>query len=222
MVGREAFIMKNIKAVLFDFDGVLGRTMEDNYRAWVHAFSTRGLPFEREPYFLIEGFNSRRVAEHFLGDSAVDDGLIDELIGLKETHYAENATFSLYDGVEDLIRRLKACGLKLALVSGASSKRLEASVKGGFLSFFDAVITGDRVINCKPHPEPYLTAAKALVCAPAECAAVENAPMGIKSAKGAGMYCVAITSTLPEDALALADRTFTSITELKSFFCDDA
>lgn len=214
--------MKKIKAVLFDFDGVLGRTMEDNYRAWVHAFSTHGLPFEREPYFLIEGFNSRRVAEHFLGDSAETNGLVDELIGLKEAHYAENATFSLYDGVDDLIRRLKARGLKLALVSGASSKRLEASVKGGLLSFFDAVITGDRVKNCKPHPEPYLTAAKALGCAPSECAAVENAPMGIRSAKGAGMYCVAITSTLPEDALALADRTFTSITELKSLFCDDA
>ena len=46
--------------------------------------------------------------------------------------------------------------------------------------------------------------------------------MGIRSAKGAGMYCVAIASTLPEDALALADRIFTSILELKGFFCDDA
>ncbi|MBI5453082.1 MAG: HAD family phosphatase [Deltaproteobacteria bacterium] len=214
--------MNDIKAVLFDFDGVLGRTMEDNYRAWVHAFSAHGLPFEREPYFLIEGFNSRRVAEHFLGDSAGRRGLIEELIDLKETHYAENASFSLYDGVEELVNELKAGGVKLALVSGASSKRLEASVKGAFLSLFDAVITGDRVKNCKPHPEPYLTAAKALSCAPSECVAVENAPMGIMSAKAAGMRCVAITSTLPQDALLLADRTFTSIKELKRFFCDDA
>ncbi|MBI2414193.1 MAG: HAD family phosphatase [Deltaproteobacteria bacterium] len=221
MDGWKAFSMTDIKAVLFDFDGVLGRTMEDNYRAWVHAFSAHGLPFEREPYFLIEGFNSRRVAEYFLGDPAGRNGLIEELIDLKETHYAENASFSLYDGVEELINGLKARGIKLGLVSGASSKRLEASI-GGFLGYFDAVVTGDRVRNCKPHPEPYLTAAKALSCAPSECVAVENAPMGITSAKGAGMRCVAITSTLPERALIHADRTFTSIMELKRFFCDDA
>lgn len=202
------------KTVLFDFDGVIGKTMNDNYLAWEFAFQTYGLGIEKEAYFLIEGFNAKKVAEHFLADKAVP-GFIDELVKLKEDYYLEHCVFKFYDGVEVVVKGLKDKGYCLGLVSGANSKRLKRSVGEGFLKFFDVIVTGDRVNNCKPHPEPYLSAAAFLSCAPEECAVVENAPMGIESAKAAGMYCIAISSTLDKRHLSRADLVIDSFMDLK-------
>ncbi|MFQ5736964.1 MAG: HAD family hydrolase [Thermodesulfobacteriota bacterium] len=199
--------------VLFDFDGVLGRTMEDNYRAWAHAFSSRGIRFVKEDYFLIEGFSARRVAEHFAG-GAREGHLIESLVSLKEEFYRNNCVFSLYEGVEEIVDGLRGKGYRLGLVSGANFARLSRSVGKAFLDSFDTVVTADRVDRCKPHPEPYLKAASALGFAPAECVVVENAPMGIEAAKSAGMRCIAISSTLDSRYLGEADMVIGAFSEL--------
>lgn len=93
----------------------------------------------------------------------------------------------------------------LGFVSGASYVRLARSLSQEFFKNLDVIITGDKVDNCKPHPEPYLNAAKALSISPTECIVVENAPMGIESAKRAGMFCIAICSTLEKNYLQKAD-----------------
>jgi len=67
------------------------------------------------------------------------------------------------------------------------------------------VVTGDSVKKGKPHPEPYLKAASVLGLRPKQCLVVENAPFGIASAKKAGMFCIAITTSLPRDYLKQAD-----------------
>jgi beta-phosphoglucomutase len=79
----------------------------------------------------------------------------------------------------------------------------------------DVIITGDKVYNCKPHPEPYLNAAKALSVGPLECVVVENAPVGIESAKSAGMYCIAICSTLERRYLEKADMIIDKFADLE-------
>ena len=58
--------MKKYKAVFFDFDGVIGKTMEDNYRAWKYAFSRYNIPVNKTEYFLLEGMSVKKIAEHFL------------------------------------------------------------------------------------------------------------------------------------------------------------
>jgi beta-phosphoglucomutase len=69
----------------------------------------------------------------------------------------------------------------------------------------------------KPHPEPYLKAAKALGVKPSECAVIENAPYGVASAKKAGMFCIAITSSLPKEYLKRADVVVDSLAEARIF-----
>ena len=54
----------NYKAVLFDFDGVLGRTMEDNYNAWAYALNTVGISIYKNGYFLLEGFSAKNVTKN--------------------------------------------------------------------------------------------------------------------------------------------------------------
>ncbi|MBW7940878.1 MAG: HAD family phosphatase [Candidatus Kuenenia stuttgartiensis] len=197
--------MKKYKAVFFDFDGVIGKTMDDNYLAWEYAFSQYDIPIDKNEYFLLEGKNTRGVARHFIGKSTGNYGVVDEIVSLKEKYYLENNRFSFYDGVESLLPKFKGKGYLLGFVSGASYVRLARSLSQEFFKNLDVIITGDKVDNCKPHPEPYLNAAKALSISPTECIVVENAPMGIESAKRAGMFCIAICSTLEKNYLQKAD-----------------
>lgn len=207
--------MKKYKAVFFDFDGVIGKTMDDNYLAWEYAFSQYNVPINKNEYFLLEGMNTRGVAKHFIGKSTGNYGVVDEIVSLKEKYYLENNRFSFYDGVESLLPKFKGKGYLLGLVSGASYVRLARLLSQEFFKNLDVVITGDKVHNCKPHPEPYLNAAKVLSIHPSECTVVENAPVGIESAKGAGMYCIAICSTLERRYLQKADRIIDKFTDLE-------
>jgi beta-phosphoglucomutase len=212
----ESSLLKKYEAILFDFDGVLGKTMEDNYKAWAHSMEPYGIKVEREEYFLMEGAPPKKVAETFLKTNHLGLESIDNIVLSKEKHYLENRSFSLYDGAEELIKSLKVKGVRLGLVTGASSQRLTGTGINAFLNQFNALITGEQVSNGKPNPEPYLLCAQKLSATPSECLVVENAPMGIESAKKAGMFCVAICSTLGKEHLGLADEILNTISELSS------
>ena len=205
------------KAVIFDFDGVIGKTMEDNYRAWAKAFNRHGVSIEREDYFLLEGMSGVAVAEHILSSNDMDSSLATAIAALKEQYYLEENSFEFYPAVLELIEALRD-RFKLGLVSGAGSMRLENTVSDEFLIKFETVVTGDSVKNSKPHPEPYLLAARRLEVEPPSCVAVENAPLGIESAKKAEMVCVAVCSTLPRKHLGQADFIVEDIDSLYTFF----
>ena len=207
--------MKKYKAIFFDFDGVIGETMEDNYEAWQHAFSKYRISIDKDEYFLLEGMNTKGIAKYFFDRDVSDSQTITEIVNLKEKYYLENNRFRFYDGVETLIPEFKRRGYSTGLVSGASNSRLSKIVNHTFLKNMDVIITGDKVINCKPHPEPYLNAAKALSVSPLECVAVENAPVGIESAKSAGMYCIAICSTLERRYLEKANMIIDKFADLE-------
>jgi beta-phosphoglucomutase len=81
-------------------------------------------------------------------------------------------------------------------------------------NLFDYAVTGDHVKRGKPHPDPYLKAAKGLGLRPRECIVVENAPLGIESAKRAGMFCVALTTSLPREYLKRADVVVDSLEDI--------
>ena len=77
------------------------------------------------------------------------------------------------------------------------------------------LITGDQVRRGKPDPEPYLTGIKAMDCAASECVAVEDAPAGIASARGAGARVIAVRTTYDSAALAGADAMVDDLTKLR-------
>lgn len=207
--------MKKPEAIMFDFDGVIGQTMDDNFAAWKYALSRYAIDIERNAYFLLEGLTPGKVAEHFLIQHSQNPALINEIVSLKEKYYMENNAFAIYDDVEPLLSRLRRKGYSLGLVSGGSYVRLSLSLKNENLAKFDVIITADEVENGKPHPAPYLKAARKLGIDPAVCLAVENAPLGIESAKRAGMYCIAITRTLDKKYLTGADKVIDSLTDIE-------
>lgn len=84
-------------------------------------------------------------------------------------------------------------------MTGAIRQNIEPVTGKELLENFDVIIPGHEVANTKPHPEPYLTAARKLDVQPNECLVIENAPLGIRAAKLAGMYCIAVKTTIKNE-----------------------
>lgn len=211
--------MEKFKAVLFDFDGVIGKTLEDSCRAWETACAEAGLSFDREAFYLAEGMKAIEFAHGVLAKHGRDASEAEALVSRKNELYRSNNSFAFYTGIESLMQRLRGKGVKIGVVSGGSRARLLSGQAGDLLRSCDAVITGDDLTQGKPAPEGYQKAALALEVAPADCLVVENAPLGIESAKTAGMSCIGVCSTLARRHLERADRVVADHEELTKVFC---
>lgn len=196
---------KEIKAILFDFDGVLADTMEDNFLAWRKAFKDYGVDIKKEDYFPLEGMKLIEAAKKISNKYNLHSDP-EAIVKLKNEYYLKDHSFSFYPKVIELIDLFKKNKNRLAVVSASPREKLNKTVPTEFLEKFDVVISGEDSKNGKPSPDPYLTAAEKLGVSPEACIVVENAPLGIKSAKDAGMYCIAICSTLDKSFLSEADE----------------
>ena len=112
--------MKDYKDVLFDFDGILGTTMEDNFRARTHAINQHGTSIEKQEYFKSEGLPTKELAIRFLRRNGMDSDLVSHIVEEKEKHYMRHQVFELYPGVERLIDVLKENEYLFGMVSGGS------------------------------------------------------------------------------------------------------
>ncbi len=119
-----------------------------------------------------------------------------------------------YNGALDVVSRLKASGLKVAIVIACSHKTMQHSLSEEHRKLFDLIQTGDDVPRATPNPDPYDMARRKLGCRKKECIVIENAPLGIKAAKAAGLECVAVATTLDKEYLNEADYIVTDIREL--------
>ena len=95
-------------------------------------------------------------------------------------------------GALELLTELRAAGVPQALVT--SSQAVLALPFADAVGVFDVVVAGDHVTHSKPHPEPYLTAARLLGFDPAQCVAVEDSPSGVAAALASGARVVALAS----------------------------
>lgn len=202
------------KAILFDFDGVLGRTMDDNYSAWVKALAEYNVVMDAEDYYLQEGRKASEIAEYATRNYGFPPETVMKITDLKDTNYLNDNKFSFYEDVPAVIEWVRSLGLKVGVVSGGSKKRLLDPRVVELLNTFDVVVTASDYSVGKPSPEPYLTAARALNLDPKDCLVVENAPLGIEAAKEAGMKCIAITSTLNKKYLSRADHIIDFLREV--------
>lgn len=205
---------KQIKAILFDFDGVLADTMKDNFLAWEKAFKDFGVDIQKNDYFLLEGMKLTEVAKK-ISDKYDVHSDPETIAKRKNEYYLKDHSFSFYPKVIELIDLLKKNKNLLAVVSASPREKLNKTVPKEFLEKFDIVVSEEDSKNGKPSPDPYLNAAKKLEISPAECLVIENAPLGIKSAKRAGMYCIAICSTLDKSFLSEADEIINKFEDLE-------
>jgi len=203
------------KHLLFDFDGVISQSPRTLFEAWSFAFRKAvQVDIEQEEYYLLEGIGVQKTVDVLGNKYNVSPSNCQTIIKLKDDYFRRNYAFTVYDGVHEVMNRLKSNGVKMALVTGANRYRILESVPESFIDQFDILITSDDIANTKPNPESYIKAAKLLNVEPKDCVVLENAPLGIQAAKAAGMFVIAFKTTLSECHLADADLILESIADL--------
>ena len=205
-----------IKAVFFDLDGVIADTLHYHYLAWDHMFRELGGSVSEHSVLIHEGRASREILPVFLEEAGVEIPLEqrEQFIETKREYYRSIVKVTHFPHVFEVITELKRRGYKTALVTASSLKNMKTSLNEEQRDLFDFLISGDEVKRAKPSPDPYLAPMHHMQYEPEDCLVVENAPLGIGSAKNAGMTCVAVETTLGREYLQEADHIIHDIREL--------
>jgi len=206
-----------IRAIVFDFDGLILDTEEPVYRSWLEVYQAHGeeLPFERWVQIVgstTAGFHPQHHLEERLGRSLPKD-VLDRRIGRRtEMILAQD----VLPGVVRLIQEARAGSLKLGVASSSTSEWVKGHLaRLGILENFDCVRCRDDVINAKPEPDLYLAVLECLGVRAAEAIAIEDSPNGVLAAKRAGLRCVAIPNSITAQLdLGQADLLLGSLDEV--------
>lgn len=193
--------MLKIEVVLFDFDGVIAETMPYHVQAWQQVFSKYNVEIRADDIYYQEGQTADRIGRILAEAKGLSLSIaeIAEVVRQKRKAYLKITRASVYSEIKTLVGQLKGMNFRLGIVTGSIIPNIVRVTGEKFLENFDIIITGDAVENNKPHPEPYLTAAKKLAVTPEQCVVIENAPLGIQAAKEAGMKCIAVKTTIKDD-----------------------
>jgi beta-phosphoglucomutase len=223
-----------LKAVIFDFDGIIVDTEPIHFQAFQRVLQPLELGYSWDEYLeKYIGFDDRDAfREAFAsGGKLLHDGRLSELISLKAEVFESIVRQGVqpYPGVIELIESLSG-SIPLALCSGALQRDIVPILEQfGLQSSFDAIVTAENVKASKPDPESYILTLQRLgevyhstTILPQECIAIEDTPAGITSASAAGMNVLAVTNSYPAERLAGARQVTdtlegVSIDMLRSF-----
>lgn len=197
------------KVVLFDMDGVLYDSMPNHAIAWQKALHQFGIPFTAEDSYATEGARGvdtiRIFAKRFLNQDLSEEEA-QKIYDVKTHCFHELPTAPMFDGVKDLMRKIKDSGLQICVVTGSGQRPLFQRLLNDLDGFVDEahLVTAYDVKNGKPSPDPYLMGLKKCGnLSPNEGIVIENAPLGVRAGVAAGCFTVAINSgPLPDASLA--------------------
>ena len=203
-----------IKAVIFDFDGVLANTMEYHAKAYKQVLSEAGIWIKPRAVYLAEGALPEQMISRLVHNPV--DAQVKRLAKKKSEVFRRYRKY-IQPNKEavTLLKKLKKKGLKVGVASGGK-KRNSQVILGKTTKLLDFYLGGEDVKKGKPDPEIYINAAKAAGVKPSECVVIENAPNGINAAKAAGMKCIAITTTLTKKDLEEADFVVNTFREVEN------
>lgn len=205
-----------VRAILFDLDGVILKSMEQHLEAWQFAFKKYGIHVKKEEFYQLEGRGVKAVVQELTRIYNIDTKLAPLIMEDKINYYDKIYKAEFYDGLFDLLAYLQDNKIKMAIVTGGSRNRVKRLLQDYLNGLFSAIVTSDDVQNTKPFAEPYLKGAQLLGLNVQECLVIENAPLGIQSAKNAGMRVIAIQTTLGEEHLRQADYIVSSMKEVQA------
>jgi beta-phosphoglucomutase len=198
----------NIKAVIFDMDGVLTDSEPLINAAAIEMFREMGLTVRPEDFIPFVGTGENR----YIGGVAEKYGVpLDIPAAKRRTYeiYLELVPRQLqaFPGAGTVVTACRRAGLMTSVASSADRIKITANLRKIGLppESWDTIVTGEDVTRTKPDPEIFLAAAERLRLSPRDCTVVEDAPNGIQAAKAAGMRCVAVAQTFPAEQLTAAD-----------------
>jgi beta-phosphoglucomutase len=204
-------MIREMRAAIFDLDGVIVDTAKYHYQAWKRLANQYGFDFTEADNERLKGVSRTRSLEILLeiGNLNVGEAVQQTMAAQKNEWYVEyiqNMDASeILPGAAEYLQTLHIRGVRTAL--GSASKNAPLILERlGIRSLFDVVIDGNKVVQAKPNPEVFLRAACELEIPPASCIVFEDAEAGIEAAHRAGMGAVGIGKpiTLKEADMVMA------------------
>jgi beta-phosphoglucomutase family hydrolase len=199
--------MAEIKAVIWDMDGVIADSGPYHLAAWQESFGKRGIQFTAEDFKHSFGLRNDNIIRNTLG-KGVTQAEVEAIAGEKEETFRRIAGRKIkpLPGALELLKLIKKQGCSMAIASSAPTENIEL-VTGtlGISGYFQEIVTGHDVTEGKPNPRVFLLAAQRLGAKPANCLVIEDAVAGVAAAKSAGMYCLAVANSHSKQKLAEAD-----------------
>lgn len=210
-----------IKALIFDFDGLILDTETPEYQVWQAIYREHGFELPDDEWGKIiggYGISSFDAAEHL---ALLSQGRLDS-VSLRDRHRSESHAITLAQavlpGVIDYLQDARRLGLKLAIASSSPHAWVDTHARRlGIFDDFDKVICADDVGvgRTKPNPDLFLVALEELKVQKTEAVVFEDSPNGVHAARSAGIFVVAVPNSVTSQlSIENADLTLRSLTDL--------
>lgn len=214
--------MSNIKACIFDLDGVIVDTAVYHYKAWRRLANSLGFDFSEHQNEQLKGVSRVRSLQLILGWGGVTktEAEQEQLATQKNIWYTDMINqmtpAEILPGAREFVESCRDAGLKTALGS-ASKNSMTILDKLNITHLFDAIIDGNKVSKAKPDPEVFLKGAEELGIEPQYCVVFEDAIAGVEAAKAGGMKAIGIgdPETLHEADLVVSGLNKVTVEDLK-------
>ncbi len=196
---KHSYLKAEPLAALIDMDGTLYDSMGNHANAWYRMFSELGIPVSHDEFFLYEGRTGASTINLIFNRTYRRDATGEEAAELyrrKTVYFSEQPAVKPMEGARELLEIFKRAGIERVLVTGSGQSSLLDRIDKDFPGCFapQMRVTSFDVTHGKPHPEPFVKAMQKAGVSPWQAIAVENAPLGVRSASDAGAFTVAVTT----------------------------
>ena len=209
-----------LSCVIFDVDGTLTRTNDLIFASFNHlAEKHLGRTFSSKEIIALFGPPEEGALAKVFGPANIDR-LMDELLRFYSAHHTAMA--SLHEGMEPLLRFLKDRGMRLAVFTGKGSRTTRITLEAlGIESYFDLVVSGNDVLQHKPHPEGILRILAHFRVTAESALMVGDSISDIRAAHGAGVRIATVLWDAYDRAGVTAanpDCIFERVDEIHAWF----
>lgn len=203
---QDTFIVSGLKAALFDMDGVLYNSMPGHVWAYREALLKYGVDIPAEVVYACEGMKGVDTMQQYCSEKLQCEVSREEATEMYETKcqlFRQLPRAEQIPGVWNLMKMLHDNGVKICVVTGSG----QLSLLQRLYSDFEGMIVPERIVTAmdveqgKPAPDPYLMGLKKCGVEASEAIVIENAPLGVRAARAAGIFTIAVnTGPLPKTA----------------------
>lgn len=194
----------DLRAFLFDMDGVLYDSMPFHAKAWTYAFAQEGVAFDDYNVYLREGMTGNSTVEEVflsqLNRKATEEDC-QRIYRTKADYFVSLGEAKEMPFVDQVIEKIKQNQKRIFLVTGSGQLTLIDKLNHSFPNTFvkERMVTAYDVKKGKPDPEPYLMALQKGSLMPNQAIVVENAPLGVRAGVAAGIFTIAVNTGILKD-----------------------
>jgi beta-phosphoglucomutase len=215
-----------LRAVIFDFDGVITDSEVLHLRAFNQSLVPYGIEISTKDYYTnYLGFSDFDCYKALVDNGLlkIDERQIDGIIK-KKSKIFEDLTRTegrTIEGVHEFLQMLEDNNITMAICSGSLMVEIEVMLEdSGLRHFFAEIVSAEQVKKGKPHPEGFLLSLKKLnktsrsPIAAGECIVIEDSHWGLQAGRAAGMHTIAVTNSYDAEQLSLAEKIVSRLNDL--------